>query len=55
MLVARVGYIPATLVAFLQEVLDLVTILAALRAVGSRRDDVVSARAPRTPEHVAVG
>jgi heavy metal translocating P-type ATPase len=55
MLVASFGFIPATLGAFLQEVVDLVTILAALRAVGSRRDDALSARAPRTPEHVAVG
>ncbi len=39
MLVATFGVIPATLGAFLQEGVDLVTILAALRAIGSRRDD----------------
>ena len=38
MLVAAFGVIPATVGALLQEVVDLVTILAALRAIGGRRD-----------------
>jgi heavy metal translocating P-type ATPase len=38
MLVAAFGVIPATVGAGLQEVVDLVTILNALRAIGSRRD-----------------
>ncbi|MFF2370961.1 heavy metal translocating P-type ATPase [Agromyces sp. NPDC058110] len=38
MLVAAFGVIPATVGALLQEVVDLVTILAALRAVGGRLD-----------------
>ncbi|HET6672736.1 MAG TPA: heavy metal translocating P-type ATPase [Agromyces sp.] len=38
MLVAAFGYIPATIGALLQEVVDLIAILAALRAIGSRRD-----------------
>ncbi|WP_353826813.1 heavy metal translocating P-type ATPase [Agromyces sp. SYSU T0242] len=42
MLVAAFGLIPATAGALLQEVVDLATILAALRAIGGRRD----ARAP---------
>ncbi|GAA1060297.1 heavy metal translocating P-type ATPase [Agromyces bracchium] len=42
MLVATFGVIPATVGALLQEVVDLITILAALRAIGGRRD----ARAP---------
>ena len=38
MLVATFGVIPATVGALLQEVVDLITILAALRAIGGRRD-----------------
>ncbi|RXZ37499.1 HAD-IC family P-type ATPase, partial [Agromyces binzhouensis] len=38
MLVATFGFIPATVGALLQEVVDLITILAALRAIGGRRD-----------------
>lgn len=38
MVVAMFGVIPATVGAFLQEGIDLVTILAALRAIGTRRD-----------------
>ncbi|GAA1962591.1 heavy metal translocating P-type ATPase [Agromyces allii] len=44
MLIAAFGVIPATVGAVLQEVVDLITILAALRAIGGRLDD----RAPRT-------
>lgn len=40
MVVAAFGHIPATVGALLQEVVDLVTILAALRALGGRRDTV---------------
>ncbi len=39
MIVAAFGVIPATAGALLQELVDLVTILAALRAIGSKRDD----------------
>ena len=45
MLVAAFGVIPATVGALLQEVVDLVTILAALRAIGGRRDAKAAARA----------
>ncbi|MEO5833746.1 MAG: HAD-IC family P-type ATPase, partial [Nakamurella sp.] len=38
MIVAAFGIIPATVGALLQELVDLATILAALRAIGSRRD-----------------
>jgi P-type E1-E2 ATPase len=38
MIVAAFGFIPATVGALLQEVVDLVTILAALRAIGGRLD-----------------
>ncbi|MFB9308954.1 heavy metal translocating P-type ATPase [Agromyces hippuratus] len=38
MLIAAFGVIPATIGALLQEVVDLVTILAALRAIGGRLD-----------------
>ncbi|MEO6957645.1 MAG: heavy metal translocating P-type ATPase [Antricoccus sp.] len=38
MIVAAFGVIPATVGALLQELVDLATILAALRAIGSRRD-----------------
>jgi heavy metal translocating P-type ATPase len=43
MLVAAAGFIPATAGALLQEVVDLVAILGALRAVGARRDAAVPA------------
>jgi heavy metal translocating P-type ATPase len=55
MLVASFGLIPATVGALLQELVDLVTILAALRAVGSRRDDAPGPRAPNAPQQVPVG
>ncbi|WP_400996012.1 heavy metal translocating P-type ATPase [Agromyces sp. GXQ0307] len=45
MLVAAFGVIPATVGALLQEVVDLITILAALRAIGGRRDARVAADA----------
>ena len=45
MLVAAFGVIPATVGALLQEVVDLVTILAALRAIGGRRDAKAAGRA----------
>lgn len=54
MLVAAFGVIPATIGALLQEVVDLVTILAALRAVGTRRDDV-AARAATADVPAATG
>lgn len=38
MIIAAFGLIPATVGALLQEVVDLATILAALRAIGGRRD-----------------
>ncbi|WP_173923638.1 heavy metal translocating P-type ATPase [Agromyces sp. Marseille-P2726] len=44
MIVAAFGVIPATAGALLQEVVDLVTILAALRAIGGRRDGRQPAR-----------
>ncbi|GAA1810345.1 heavy metal translocating P-type ATPase [Agromyces neolithicus] len=44
MLVAAFGFIPATVGALLQEVVDLVTILAALRAIGGRRDAKAAGR-----------
>lgn len=55
MIVASFGVIPATVGALLQELVDLVTILAALRAVGSRRDDAPGPRAPNAPHQVPVG
>ena len=45
MLIAAVGVIPAVVGALLQEVVDLVTILAALRAIGGRRDAKAEAAA----------
>ncbi|TPX03262.1 cadmium-translocating P-type ATPase, partial [Schumannella luteola] len=45
MVVASFGVIPATLGALLQEVVDLITILAALRALGPRRERTGSADA----------
>ena len=53
-LVASFGVIPATVGALLQELVDLVTILAALRAVGSRRSDAASVRTPAAPQREAV-
>ena len=44
MIVAAFGVIPATVGALLQEVVDLATILAALRAIGGRRDARDAAR-----------
>ncbi|UOE42529.1 heavy metal translocating P-type ATPase [Agromyces larvae] len=51
MVVAAFGVIPATAGAVLQEVVDLITILAALRAIGGRLD----ARAARQARGAAVG
>jgi heavy metal translocating P-type ATPase len=48
MIIAAFGLIPATVGALLQEVVDLATILAALRAIGSRRDASGDARATTT-------
>jgi heavy metal translocating P-type ATPase len=45
MSVAAFGVIPATVGALLQELVDLATILAALRAIGGRRDAKATARA----------
>lgn len=45
MIIAAFGHIPATGGALLQELVDLATILAALRAIGSRRDASQLARA----------
>lgn len=53
MSVAAFGVIPATVGALLQEVVDLLTILAALRAIGGTRADAAM-RAER-PEHAATG
>jgi heavy metal translocating P-type ATPase len=44
MTIAAFGLIPATVGALLQEVVDLATILAALRAIGGRRDAKASSR-----------
>ena len=44
MIIAAFGMIPATAGAVLQEVVDLATILAALRAIGGRRDAMDAAR-----------
>ena len=44
MIVAAFGLIPATAGALLQEVVDLATILAALRAIGGRRDEKAAVR-----------
>lgn len=52
MVVATFGVIPATAGAVLQEVVDLATILAALRAIGGRRDAVGAAQAAPAPEPV---
>ncbi|WP_262405995.1 heavy metal translocating P-type ATPase [Protaetiibacter sp. SSC-01] len=54
MLVAAFGFIPATAGALLQEAVDLVTILAALRAIGSRRDDTRLASAAAIREAAPV-
>ncbi|MBG6057115.1 heavy metal translocating P-type ATPase [Cryobacterium sp. MP_M3] len=45
MILAAVGFIPATIGALLQEFVDLATILNALRAIGGRRDAAVKAQA----------
>ncbi|PWC04985.1 heavy metal translocating P-type ATPase [Agromyces badenianii] len=52
MLVAAFGVIPATVGALLQEVVDLVTILAALRAIGGRLDAGASSPASASVERV---
>lgn len=46
MVVAAFGFIPATAGALLQELVDLAAILAALRAIGGRRDAAAAAVAP---------
>ena len=53
MLVAAFGVIPATIGALLQEVVDLVTILAALRAIGGRRDAKAAGRADVSADAVS--
>lgn len=52
MLVAAFGFIPATAGALLQEFVDLAAILAALRAIGGRRD-AAAAAAPVRPRAAA--
>jgi cation transport ATPase len=55
MLLAAFGYIPATIGALSQELVDLATILNALRAIGGRKDAAVVASASETrrqPAHV---
>lgn len=52
MLVAAFGFIPATVGALLQEFVDLAAILAALRAIGGRRD-AAAAAAPVRPRAAA--
>ncbi|MBM7505595.1 heavy metal translocating P-type ATPase [Agromyces aurantiacus] len=47
MLVAAFGFIPATAGALLQELVDLAAILAALRAIGGRRDAAAEPVRPR--------
>lgn len=47
MLVAAFGFLPALLGAWLQEIVDLIAILGALRAIGTRSERV----APRLPQH----
>jgi P-type E1-E2 ATPase len=49
MIVAAFGVIPATVGALLQEVVDLVTILAALRAIGGRLDAKAATPAAAVP------
>jgi cation transport ATPase len=49
MLIAAFGVIPATVGAGLQELVDLVAILNALRAIGSRRDRTWSVPVAPTP------
>jgi len=49
MIVAAFGVIPATVGALLQEVVDLATILAALRAIGGRLDAKAAPVAERVP------
>ena len=55
MLVASFGIIPATVGALLQELVDLVTILAALRAIGTHRADarMRASAAPAAPVSVS--
>ncbi|MGV8885637.1 MAG: heavy metal translocating P-type ATPase [Microbacteriaceae bacterium] len=48
MVVAAFGFIPATVGALLQELVDLATILAALRAIGGRADARLAATRERT-------
>lgn len=56
MLVAAFGFLPALLGAWLQEVVDLVTILGALRAVGPRSERAPSIRtvAPSIPSNTLI-
>ncbi len=55
MIVAAFGIIPATAGALLQEFVDLATILAALRAIGSRRDARQASRRAAPAAASAVG
>ncbi|MGO4104268.1 heavy metal translocating P-type ATPase [Leifsonia sp. YAF41] len=57
MIIAAFGVIPATVGALLQEIVDLATILNALRAIGGRRDAKVAAAHTGTqsiPAHVVI-
>jgi P-type E1-E2 ATPase len=54
MLIAAFGFIPATAGALIQELVDLATILAALRAIGGRLDTKEAAE-PRAGPRAAVG
>jgi len=53
MVVAAFGFIPATAGALLQEFVDLAAILAALRAIGGRRDAAAAAESRRVAASVA--
>jgi heavy metal translocating P-type ATPase len=54
MLIAAIGFIPATAGALIQELVDLATILAALRAIGGRLDARAAAAEPRAAERAGV-
>lgn len=55
MLIAAFGFIPATAGALIQELVDVATILAALRAIGGRLDAREAAAGPRAGPPVVVG
>ncbi|MGH1525136.1 heavy metal translocating P-type ATPase [Leifsonia sp. L25] len=54
MLIAAFGFIPATAGALIQELVDLATILAALRAIGGRLDAREAAAGPRAGTYAPV-